>query len=298
MEQFRSLKGLTSDELYMAFQDAFADYEMQLNQAQLEAMLKRRGFRPELSFGAFDGDKLVSFTFNGIGHYNDLPTAYDTGTGTTKEYRRKGLAKKIFEYSIPFLKKAGIEQYILEVLQHNESAVDLYKKTGFEVLREYEYFVFEKSAVSINPSSMNESFMLQENFDLLEVDRKKFWDFHPSWQNSFDSVARQPEAFRSLGIYREGELIAYSIFEPTNGDITQFAVHKDFRRKGLATILFKEMLDRMDPEELKIINTVLSSEPIEGFLKALNLHSTGKQYEMIRRFNSFNLMSGFLPLWI
>lgn len=297
MEQIRSLKGLTSDELFTAFQNAFADYEMQLSQLQLEGMLKRRGFNPELSFGAFDGNKLVSFTFNGIGHYNGLPTAYDTCTGTTKEYRRKGLAKKIFEYSIPFLKKAGIEQYILEVLQHNEGAVELYKKIGFDILREYEYFVFDKSSVILEPV-IDENYILRENIDLKEVNVREFWDFHPSWQNSFDSIFRQAEAFRSLGIFRENELIAYSVYETENGDITQFAVHKEFRRKSLATYLFREMLERMDREELKIINTVYSCESVEGFLKHLNLKTTGKQYEMIRRFNSFNFMSGFIPLWI
>jgi len=106
--------------LFEAFQEAFKGYEMQLTQAELLKMLHRRGFTPKLSFGAFSGEKLVSFTFNGTGSFNNILTAYDTGTGTIEEYRGKGLASRIFEYSIPHLKSAGISQYLLEAIQSNQ----------------------------------------------------------------------------------------------------------------------------------------------------------------------------------
>ncbi len=94
-------------------------------------MLSRRGFVPSLSFGIFEGDKLISFTLNGIGQFNGEKTAYDTGTGTIKEYRGRGLASKIFTDSLPFLKQAGVSQYLLEVLQHNTNAVGVISKTRF-----------------------------------------------------------------------------------------------------------------------------------------------------------------------
>ena len=54
--RIKSLKNTSFDELFEAFRQAFAEYEMQLNRAELQAMLKRRGFDPEFSFAAFDGD--------------------------------------------------------------------------------------------------------------------------------------------------------------------------------------------------------------------------------------------------
>ena len=117
--EIKSLKETDFGTICRAFGKAFADYELQLNDAQLQAMLTRRGYLPELSFGAFDGDELVAFTLNGIGTFHDIATAYDTGTGTLPDYRGQGLATKIFEYSIPFLRAAGIRHYLLEVLQHN-----------------------------------------------------------------------------------------------------------------------------------------------------------------------------------
>jgi ribosomal protein S18 acetylase RimI-like enzyme len=132
METIKFLDKISFDSLFVAFSEAFNTYEIQVNKEELRVMLNRRGFVPELSFGAFENDKLVSFTLNGIGVFNALKTAYDTGTGTIKEYRGKGIASKIFTYSLPFLKDAGVSQYLLEVLQHNTSAVSVYKSWAFQ----------------------------------------------------------------------------------------------------------------------------------------------------------------------
>ena len=145
--EINSLGKTNFDTLFKAFNQAFADYEVQQSKAQLQTMLKRRGFDFAFSFGAFSQGEIVSFTCNGIGDFYGVKTAYDTGTGTLKEHRGKGLATRIFEYAIPHLKAAGIRQYLLEVLQHNTGAVSVYRKLGFEVTREFNYFVQENSAV-------------------------------------------------------------------------------------------------------------------------------------------------------
>ena len=53
--EIKSLDNTSHDKLFQAFEQAFADYELQLNKAELLTMLKRRGFNPTLSFAAFDG---------------------------------------------------------------------------------------------------------------------------------------------------------------------------------------------------------------------------------------------------
>ena len=117
--EIKSLEKTDFDTLFRAFGRAFADYEVQLNAEQLRAMLTRRGFDPALSFAAFDGAQIAAFTLNGIGNFNGVPTAYDTGTGTLKEYRGTGLGTEIFRHSMPHLRRAGVGQYLLEVLQYN-----------------------------------------------------------------------------------------------------------------------------------------------------------------------------------
>ncbi len=142
-------------------------------------MLTRRGFVPELSFGAFDGDRLVAFTY-GIGVFSGKKMAYDTDTGTIEEYRGQGLATKIFNYSVSYLKQAGINHYLLEVLQHNPKAVSVYTKVGFEVNREFNYFSESMEKISLNSKGLPSDYLIKA-IDLSNKElMASFWDFVPS----------------------------------------------------------------------------------------------------------------------
>lgn len=279
----KSLGNTSPDERFEAFEKAFADYELQLDKDEHSAMLKRRGFNPELSFAAFDEDKIVSFTCNGIGSFNGTPTAYDTGTGTLEEYRGQGLATQVFEYSIPYLKQAGVKEYLLEVLQHNTGAVSVYTKIGFEVSREFYYFRAETSRIKNEVKSIAFPYTIQA-IDINKYERiPSFWDFEPSWQNSLESVNRSPEGFISLGVFTGDKLIGYGIFEPATGDVTQIAVDKAYRRKGIGSLLFSKMLEANKCESIKMINTDIECNSITAFLQSKNIEPTGKQFEMVKK---------------
>lgn len=276
------LKTTSFDTIFEAFNEAFSDYEVQVTKDELKVMLTRRGFLPELSFGAFDNGKLVSFTLNGIGNFCGIKTAYDTGTGTLKEYRGKGIASKIFNYSIPYLKEAGVSQYLLEVLQHNTNAVSVYCKLGFEVSREFCYFKQSASEVVLADKPLQNGYTLQ-NITLEHKERMmEFCDFAPSWQNSFEAVSRCLADFTITGAFDQQALIGYCIFEPNSGDITQIAVDKAYRRKGIASALINEITKHNRYSSIKAINTEAPCEPITAFLTSKNITQLGKQYEMIK----------------
>jgi ribosomal protein S18 acetylase RimI-like enzyme len=281
--EIKSLKNTDFNIIFKAFSQAFADYEMQLNSEQLQAMLERRGFNPDLSFAAFQNNEIVSFTFNGIGKFNGISTAYDTGTGTLKDYRGQGLATKIFDYSIPYLKEANIKQYLLEVLQHNASAVSVYRNLGFETSREFNYFIQKKDAVSNAVKTSEMPYIIEkidiENFSALSM----FWDFYPSWQNGFGSIKRVSNNFVSLGVFEKKKLVGYCVFEPISGDITQIAVDKQHRRKGIASLLLNDIIKLTKNDVVKVINTDVSADSISNFLNAKNINVTGKQFEMIKK---------------
>lgn len=284
MTTIKSLKGISSEKKFQAFSEAFKDYEMQLNQQELLTMLTRRGFVPELSFAAFENNKIISFTFNGVGFFNGIKTAYDTGTGTIKEFRGKGFATKIFQHSIPFLKESGVTQYLLEVLQHNSKAISVYEKQGFKVAREFNYFTQKTEGIKIYSKTTNPEFRLQ-TIDFSDVEKRTFFfDFNPSWQNSFESISRKPEDFIFLGVLKKQELLGYCILEPNSGDITQIAVHKKHRRKGIGTLLLKEILKLNRHHSLKVINSEINCESMNGFLNANSISLRGTQFEMIKQF--------------
>ena len=278
----KSLGKTDFDTLFTAFNTAFRDYEMQVNKHELSVMLQRRGFNAELSFGAFEDEKLVSFTFNGTGFFNGIKTAYDTGTGTLEEYRGRGLATQIFEYSLPFLKQNGIRQYLLEVLQHNTKAINVYKKLGFKVSREFSYFVQDADNVLVSEHILPSEYKIQE----IDLSRKEemvlLWDFFPSWQNSFEAILRRPDDFIILGVFDDTRLAGYGILDPNSGDITQIAVSKDYCRQGIGSGIFNELLKVNKFKTVKAVNAEISCVSMKLFFESKNLPKKGKQFEMIR----------------
>ncbi|RXQ91533.1 GNAT family N-acetyltransferase [Ancylomarina salipaludis] len=282
MERIESLDKLSFDHLFPAFSEAFGSYEVQINKDELRAMLKRRGYSPEFSFGAFENNKLVSFTLNGIGQFNARKTAYDTGTGTLEAFRGKGMASKIFTDSIPYLKNAGVSQYLLEVLQHNTNAVSVYKKLGFTVSREFNYFVQPTAEVQLLDKKLSDIFNIQETSLENAEGATEFWDFVPSWQNSFEAIKRSLSDFKIIGSYHDHRLVGYCIFEPTSGDISQIAVSKDYRRQGIGTALLSEMLKINKHSSIKAINTEIACESITHFFESNHILLRGKQFEMIK----------------
>lgn len=280
--EIKSLEKTDFEKVFKAFSMAFADYEIQLTVDELKSMLKRRGFRPDLSFGIFVEDDIIAFTLNGVGIYNKIQMAYDTGTGTLKEYRGQGLATKIFEYSIPFFKENNINHYLLEVLQHNPKAVSIYQRIGFKVTREFNYFVFKND--ELNNDHINSPSKYQiSRFDISNYNKiSEFWDFTPSWQNSFESINRSNEKFINLGVFSDDQLLGYCIFEPNSGDISQLAVDLKHRRNGIASLLLREVCRLNKNSKIKLINSDVCCSSIVNFFKSKNIDISGKQFEMIK----------------
>jgi len=280
--EIKSLGNTNFDRIWEAFGNAFEDYESQVNKEQLKVMLKRRGFVPELSFAAFDDDAIVSFTLNGIGNFNNISTAYDTGTGTIKEFRGRNLSSEIFAFSIPWLKKANIRQYLLEVLQHNSPAVHIYQKNGFEITRGFNYFMQKQQELAIRPADPDSPYVIRQTALSDCKHHQQFCDFPPSWQNSFDAIGRKPDDFLAFGAFLGPKLTGYCILEPNTGDITQIAVDREHRRKGAGSLLLGEALKHNRHDSVKLLNADVDCGSIAGFAKAINLELKGKQFEMIK----------------
>ena len=283
MITIKQLNTVGSQEIHAAFTQAFADYvqPFDLNQKQLLHMLERRGFKPELSFGAFAGNQLVGFTLNGVGNWNGLPTAYDTGSGMIKNYRKQGIITRMFRESLPVLRAFHLTQYLLEVIRTNTAAYQLYKKAGFEVKREFDYFSGSRLEVTVNQEKLKNHYRVQEienpDWNLL----KTFWDFEPSWQNSIEAIQRKCSAFVFLGAFEKNSLVGYGIIEKTTGDLPQIAIAPKHRQKGAGTKLIHHLLTIVLPDKVKIINTEASNRPFKQFATSLNLEAGPGQYEML-----------------
>lgn len=278
----RSLKDIDFDTVFHAFEQAFSDYEIRFEKEEVRAMLKRRGFTPELSFAMFDNGDIVAFTLNGTGIYRGVRTAYDTGTGTLKAYRGKGIAKEIFQHSIPYIKEAGIGQYLLEVIKGNDKAISVYSKLGFEVTREFD--CFRQSRNELTDMATSPAY---HEISIKEIPTERisialsFCDFAPSWQNSVESLDRAGSDLKCLGAFISGKLVGYCVVDHLSGDLSQIAVDRDHRRRGIASSLFGEAVKLMKSEHIKVLNVDSADRTMTKFLSGKGVRLSGKQLEMI-----------------
>src|SRR5207244_13330594 len=140
MTDIRSLEGVSFETMTTAFNDAFSDYDIPAHYTTeyLTNLVTRRGYRPDLAVGAFDGERLVGFVFNCL----DGDEAYNSGTGVVISHRRRGIARQLMQRSIEIL---PAKRYILEVIETNERAAALYRQLGFGETRRLQCWKYEPS---------------------------------------------------------------------------------------------------------------------------------------------------------
>lgn len=284
MFEYKTLEQVSIEVIHQAFVEAFSDYQVKIDLPlwKLKQMLERRGYVPEKSMGVFNGNSMAGFILNGYRTWDGKPTAYDTGTGVIPEYRKQGLTTNMFLKLAELLKNQGVKQYLLEVLQQNTSAFELYKKQGFEITRSLACFQMKKSDYE------RKSYFSVEPVDCFKPDEweqvKKFWDFRPSWQNSIDSVCAMPDAFAYCAVRMDSRLIGYGIIDKQSGDIPQLSVDKAFRGKGVASAILSELADRTLSDKLVMLNVEDSDAAMKEFLTASGFENYVNQYEMLLKF--------------
>jgi ribosomal protein S18 acetylase RimI-like enzyme len=229
-----------------------------LTREQLLEMFTRRGWVPELSVGAFDGEAMVAFTVNGI----DGNRAYDSGTGVVPTHRRSGLARALMERSFELLRP---REYVLEVIDANARAHALYRDLGFRETRGLQCWSFENvGRASARPGGLKPD------------QRSDWWDIQPSWQNSTSSIARARMPHVTLG-----NEDAYAVLFPQTGDLAQLAVRPEARRRGLGTALLHEAA-AIAGKPLRIQNVDERHAGIVNFLECAGAKRTVRQLEMVR----------------
>ena len=294
MIQYKSLEDIDELKILETHNSAFSDYEVRMNWTlpQFQSINKQRGVRYDLSIGAFDGDKLVGFIINGAGDWNNKSTVYDCGTGIIKEYRHTGIGTEILLRLIKLLHDQGISQYLLEVIKTNENAYQLYKKQGFEVIREFDCVVAEITTIKEKIEERKEELQVileDQNFEISEINQpdwntfKTFWDKAPSWQNSIQSIERNKEVLKILGVNHKGSPVGYAAFDPRSGGVAQFAIHPEYRRRKLGMVLLNRIIENSPTAtRVSIINIDKDLSSFIGFYESLDFKLFVEQYEMMK----------------
>lgn len=277
MTQYKTLEKTNDQVLHKTFIQAFSDYQvkMDLPYPKFQQMLRRRGYSPEISIGAFDEEMLVGFALNGFRNWNEKATAYDIATGVVPEYRRQGITSSIFLHMKELLREKQAEQYLLEVIKSNQPAVLFYQKQGFEIQRELLCFQLNKNQfIAREPHKVDRV----NGVDFEQI--KSYWDYQPSWQNSADSMHAVPEAFLYSVVRFDDTVIGYGILDRKTGDIPQIAVHKDYRGHGIASSIMAEIVKTAEPEKISVLNVEANLKSVQDFLIQSGFERYAEQYEM------------------
>lgn len=274
---YKMLEDTKLETIHTAFIEAFSDYQVKIELPfwKFQQMIKRRGFHPELSIGAFDNERLVAFVLNGYRDWHGKKTVYDLGTGVVPVYRRRGITSEMLQHIKTKMKEKGIDQYLLEVLKANESAIMLYQKQGFLTQRTFHCYSIEKKELSQRTTYKTES------VESIDFDLEEFWDFNPSWQNSIESVKAVPKDFYYTIVRENHEVIGYGIIDKRTGDIPQIAVRKKYRGKGVASSILTELANNTEAAKLSVINIETPLQSVEDFLVKVGFVSYVGQYEML-----------------
>ncbi|MCR1973903.1 GNAT family N-acetyltransferase [Clostridium sporogenes] len=281
MFSYDTLENISIETLHRTFLNAFSDYQvkMDLPILKFQYMLQRRGYVAKASIGAFNDETLVGFVLNGVRNWDGKLTAYDTGTGVIETYRKQGITSNMLLNVRQLFKEMGVEQYLLEVIQSNTSAFQLYKKQGFKILREFECFHLDKNKYNpITTYKVEHVNMINSN-DWREL--TEFWDFVPSWQNSIDSINAVSDAFIYSIVRLDDNIVGYGVIDKKTGDIPQIAVNKNYRRKGIARSILTDLMKNTESYNINVINVDGESRSMKDFLLKLGFECGVSQYEMI-----------------
>jgi ribosomal protein S18 acetylase RimI-like enzyme len=268
--------------LHRAFLEAFSDYfvPFALSAEQLTEMLRRRGYVPERSVGVFDDDRMVAFTCNGAGqwHASGGPSTalYDSGTGVVPAYRRRGLARQMFELLLPIARETGASRYVLEVLEPNEAARNLYTSLGFSVTRRLQCWSLP-GRVDVGSAAIVVEPVAAPDWSRMAAMR----DVNPSWQNSDHSIDRAGDEHVVLAAFDAGAPIGFCVVFPRNGDLAQLAVSREHRRRGVGHALLDAAVAHSLSGALRIINVDDSDAGIASFLRSCGAVPTIAQFEMV-----------------
>lgn len=283
--EYQTLEKVDTFRLYQTFIKAFSDYQVTVDMPYeaFETNLKRNGYMPGVSVGAFDHEELVGIVLNGVRCWNGMKTIYDLGTGVIPAFRKRGITKEMLSMVQTICQDNGIGRYQLEAIRENTAAVSLYKKQGFQVIRTLNCYMAERSDGKSGESKQWKVFHLQaltsEQWELV----KSFWDYSPSWQNSVDSVCAIADSFAYILAEVSGNLIGYGIINKVNGDIVQLAVKQEYRRLGVATEIMWSLQEQTSSPKVKMINVDERDETLNAFLKQSGFRVFVEQYEMEKK---------------
>lgn len=212
----KDLRNIDFDELLDCFLIAFENYFVKMptdrNYYRERWRIAKVDFK--LSYGMFDGEKLVGFIINAVDKRNGELTAFNTGTGVIPEYRGQKIVKSIYDYALTDLKRNGVVNCSLEVITNNVIAIRSYQSIGFKIIKKYKCY---QGTINLENS---------DSVDLEEINSNNIdWEnlpnnTHYSWDNQKETI--QKGNFKFFQVLNHDIPESFFAINPDNGYLAQF----------------------------------------------------------------------------
>ncbi len=263
--------------IHQTFLRAFSDYLVKFNLSRTD-FEKRFVEKLQMVFkhsaGAWLNGDMIGFVFTSIDDYLGVKTAYNGGTGVVPECRGQGITSRLYRYLIPRFLEMGIERCLLEVITTNDRAIGAYEQLGFEKTRVLKCY---KMVQPIRTGSVACRIGSVTRPSWLKYDPLK--DFEASFLDINIKVNRNLRNEKVMECWYEDQFAGYTIYQPSTGRVSQLAVRKDLRGKGLG----KELIGKVQAESADRTVTVINVPETESTnlaLSKMGFKNQLDQYEM------------------
>jgi len=125
------LKEATQKDIYCHLIECDTNFTPVLSSKVTVSEYASKIFDNAVTFEAWSDNMLVGLVAAYFNDTNNI-TGYITNVSILKNYMRQGIAGKLMKASINYARKHEFDEIMLEVSSANDSAIQLYRKFGFE----------------------------------------------------------------------------------------------------------------------------------------------------------------------
>ncbi len=278
--QYHTLTHIPLADIAATFNQAFADYHVKLSitEERLVWKIKAEGIDLSLSTGVYDNKQMVGFILHATEERNGQKLVYNGGTGVIPAYRGKQLVQGMYGSIQPLMKDRRVDALVLECITQNIPAIKTYQRLGFVIKRELNCYK------GVPDGEIAHTIVQTQSLGFLE-DSEAFCDTEPTWQHTNNAIRRAPEEHQIFTIEKNGAVVAYAVYYPASLRIKQLAVHKDYRRQGMATSLLQYL--KQQSGELTFTNVDSECVSLNALLTGRNMDNFVQQYEMWKQDTDF-----------
>jgi GNAT superfamily N-acetyltransferase len=283
--EIKKLSEYSFEEAVQIYNASFENYIVNKTMT-LEQFISRFGLdniSPENCIvGVIDGEP-VGLVRSGIKMVAGKKFAWNGGTGVVKHYRGQGIGTKLMNHVIDFYKDQNVELATLESFSHNDNAVSLYKKVGYQIVDKL-ITLENNGSLEANSSEYEGNFTAVYGLPQ-DVQTISFYDHYSPWQNQCTNIR---DGLSLIVKDQLGEILGYSLYKRLydNDGLIKFiilnqchAVDNSEVSKSVIHFMLDKVFNSIDIECMRMTFNLSSKNQV-----AINyLESKGffKKYELV-----------------